>query len=138
MSRHVSDTTYLSHELSVYEQSRASHSIDVKRPDGVVIYSRGGIADDGDALMIGRAWVDGMNWQANRPEPKPLPVRQPIPNGSTVVRLRDVFEEAASLVSDQGENEEYDRALAELCQRLLGVDPDGDAKDTIAAILQAL
>ena len=143
MSRHVSDTPYLGYELTVFEHSATYHSIDVKNEDGDTLYSRGGVKDDQDALMVGKAWVDGYRHRrretATPATPaKPLPVQQPIPNGSTVVRLRDVLTEAASLVSDQGENEEYDRALAELCQRLLGVDPDGDAKDTIAAILQAL
>ena len=48
----------------------------------------------------------------------------------------NLLQEAADLLSDSGENEEYDRAIVELSCRILGVSTD--YRDAVHAYLRAL
>ena len=52
------------------------------------------------------------------------------------IRVYDVIMAAANLLSDDGENPEYDRAIAELTRTILGAGPERSI--VIARILRAL
>lgn len=135
MSRHVSDTPYLHHEISVIEESRASYHVDVKDSKGNVLAAYTGFTEDTDALMAGKAWVNGTFYGGKHGVGAPARPRQ----NQHMTRLNDVLQEAAGLVSDGGENTEYDRALVELSGRLIGLDlSEESTRATVLAMLRAL
>lgn len=69
---------------------------------------------------------------------KPGPILPPKPEPDRHA-MRNLILNAASLISDEGENHEYDRALIELIGNTLGIDPgDESTRDTILAMLRAL
>ena len=140
MSRHVTDETYLgTYEISVYENSRASHSVDVKRKDGTTIAAYTGITDSDDALVVGKAYVSGyeQGGRENHSPQRPAPAPQ---QNHLMVRVNDVIREAGGLLSDgDGDNPEYDRALVELIGRIVGIDlSDESSRDAVLAMLRAM
>jgi hypothetical protein len=58
-------------------------------------------------------------------------------NKPLTITISDLYTRATNLVSEEGENPEYDRALIELLASLLGLDSD-DARDTIATRIGAI
>jgi len=139
MSRHVTDETYLgAYEISVYENSRASHSVDVKRKDGTTIAAYTGITDSDDALVVGKAYAAGyeQGGRENHSPQRPAPAPQ---QNHLMIRVNDVMQEAGHLLSDgDGDNPEYDRALVELTGRLLGLTLDEDSRGVIITMLRAM
>jgi hypothetical protein len=51
--------------------------------------------------------------------------------------IKDVLIAAASLLSDDGENPEYDRAITELTADILGLDK-GDAADILSLVRKGM
>lgn len=130
MSRTVSESTFLDHRITVEENARAVHTVSVRTAEGQLIYRQNAIFDDGDAVMIGKAFVSGRNWQSIHDEPiKEVPT--PVRPGTHMVRVKDVLVEASGLMSGAGENPEYDRALIELTGRIVGLDLSEEAARTV-------
>lgn len=146
MSRIVSDKPYLDYRITVEELTRANHVVRVCNAEGVKVFEQSGILEEKDALLVGQAWVHGVRsvsirsaapFEVNRPvPPAPVVAKQP---DHLMIRVRDVLQEAGGLVSEEGENEEYDRALVELCGRLMGLDLSDDGpRQAILAMLRVL
>jgi hypothetical protein len=147
MQTHLRDYQHGDYTIATYQnRDKNTGSIAVYITlSGERIGAFGDLDTEPQALQIGKAFCGGYSEGVAR-QRAPFEVKRPDRGAGQrpgqnhhMTRLNDVLREAAGLISEDGENTEYDRALVELCGRLIGLDlSNDDTRDTILAMLRAI